>query len=125
MRQERNSTVGEGAGIILYNPFSLSPPFLLTLLGCDRHSGHCTSVLTPKGVAPSGFAPTQLVGRSDGVAGMTITARADVYSLGCSLYFLLPGQPPFPGEGRMEVLMKHQTEDPPPLRRSRPDVPAA
>jgi serine/threonine-protein kinase len=50
--------------------------------------------------------------------------RADLYSLGCTLYFILSGRVPFPGgSSLMEKLMKHQTEDPVPLRSVRPDIP--
>src|SRR5207244_2610306 len=54
-----------------------------------------------------------------------VDARSDIYSLGCSLYFLLTKRPPFQAEGLGEILLKHQTEDPTPLRQLRPDAPAA
>ncbi|GIW80096.1 MAG: hypothetical protein KatS3mg105_1903 [Gemmatales bacterium] len=50
--------------------------------------------------------------------------RADLYSLGCTLYYLLAGKVPFPGGSSvMEKLMKHQMEKPVPIEQHRPDVP--
>jgi serine/threonine-protein kinase len=54
-----------------------------------------------------------------------VDIRADIYSLGCSLYYLLAGQPPFPGGALGEKLLKHQLQKPKPLRELRPEVPAA
>lgn len=48
---------------------------------------------------------------------------ADLYSLGCTFYFLLTGRVPFPGGSIMEKLFRHQTEPPRPLLEFRPDVP--
>ncbi len=54
----------------------------------------------------------------------TVDARADVYSLGATLYFLLAGHPPFPGTDVRHKLASKQYSDPPPIHRLRPDVDA-
>jgi WD40 repeat protein len=49
--------------------------------------------------------------------------RSDLYSLGCTFYFLLTGQVPFAGATATEKLIKHCFEPPPPLEKLRPDIP--
>lgn len=54
----------------------------------------------------------------------TVDIRADLYSLGCTFYFLLSSKPPFYHAKTLpEVLLAHQMEDPPPLVEVREDLP--
>lgn len=48
--------------------------------------------------------------------------RADIYSLGCTLYFLLTGQPLFPDSDSLRVMQAHQSKPPPPLAAARHDA---
>jgi serine/threonine-protein kinase len=51
--------------------------------------------------------------------------RSDLYSLGCTLYYLLAGRVPFPGGTWTEKLLRHQYDAPAPLRDLAPAVPPA
>ncbi len=76
-------------------------------------SGPCAVVGTPDYLAPEQARDAH---RAD--------VRADVYSLGCTLYHLLAGHPPFPGGSALQKLLAHQQRQAPPIREMRPDVPA-
>jgi serine/threonine protein kinase/formylglycine-generating enzyme required for sulfatase activity len=51
--------------------------------------------------------------------------RADIYSLGCTLYALLAGRPPFAEDTVVKLVLAHLEKEPMPLHQLRPDVPAA
>jgi serine/threonine protein kinase len=52
-----------------------------------------------------------------------VDARVDVYSLGCTFYFLLTGDAPFPQGTIPQRLMQHQSSEPVDIRKVRPDCP--
>jgi eukaryotic-like serine/threonine-protein kinase len=52
-----------------------------------------------------------------------VDARSDIYSLGCTLYYALTGQPPFPGGTSHEKRQRHRTEEPTPLWQLRAGLP--
>jgi serine/threonine protein kinase len=74
----------------------------------------------------------QLLGTLDYMApeqcldSRAVDGRADIYALGCTLYELLAGQPPFAGPASVSAFlkMKAHIEAPiPPVRERRPDIP--
>ena len=76
--------------------------------------------LTQTGMAvgtPAYMSPEQAAGDPH------LDGRSDVYALGCVLYEMLAGRPPFTGRNAMEVLARHTMDAVTPVRTARPTVP--
>src|SRR5919202_6832599 len=52
-----------------------------------------------------------------------VDARSDLYSLGCTLFHMVTGRPPFPEGTVLQKLLQHQEEPPPNVRSLNPLVP--
>jgi eukaryotic-like serine/threonine-protein kinase len=81
--------------------------FGIAKLSADVQGGSQTRTGTLLGT-PLYMSPEQCRGGKD------VDWRADIYSLGCILYEMLTGRPPFDGEGLGEILGKHQFVEPTP-----------
>ena len=68
---------------------------------------------------PAYMSPEQAVRRR------SVDARSDIYSLGCVLYEMLAGDPPFTGRTAQAILARHAFDPVPPLRTVCPGVSAA
>ncbi|MBI5395281.1 MAG: protein kinase [Verrucomicrobia bacterium] len=89
-------------------------------LGLAKSLSDSTGGLTSTGLAlgtPNYVSPEQGRGLKD------IDFRADIYSLGCTLYHMLTGQPPYPGLDSMAVIHKHIYEPLPPILQVLPTCP--
>lgn len=88
--------------------------------GIARALSDALGRITPTGVAvgtPPYTSPEQ------STAGRDLDARSDLYSLGCVLYEMLAGHPPFTAPTPDMVLRMHRELPPPPLGMAREDVP--
>jgi serine/threonine-protein kinase len=77
-------------------------------LGMARDIGDQALIRAEKGLTvgtPYYIAPEQILARED------IDVRADIYSLGATLYHMVTGQPPFPHKGVEAVLKAHLEEE--------------
>ena len=54
-----------------------------------------------------------------------VDVRSDLYSLGCTLFHVLTGRPPFPEGTVIQKLLQHQADDPPDVRELNPAIPDA
>jgi formylglycine-generating enzyme required for sulfatase activity/tRNA A-37 threonylcarbamoyl transferase component Bud32 len=92
--------------------------------------GLARAVSTANTAATTGLTGTGVVmGTADYLApeqaldARKVDTRADIYSLGCTLYQLLAGRVPFPGETFTEKLIAHQMQEPEAVETVRPGLP--
>jgi serine/threonine-protein kinase len=86
-----------------------------------HHGGKGGTVRTQTGLimgSPAYMSPEQCKDSAD------VDHRSDIYSFGTIVYEMLAGRTPFVGATGTELLVKHLTETPQPLRELTPDVPA-
>lgn len=69
------------------------------------------------------FSTADYIAPERAATGELCDIRAELYSLGCSLYFLLTGQVPFPGGTVADKYRWHQEEEPAPIESLRSNVP--
>ncbi len=106
-------------------PTMTTAPFLVKILdlGLARWQqpldGQPAVNLTQKGIvigSPDYVAPEQA--RDASAADI----RADIYSLGCTFFYLLTGHAPFPGNSLLQKLYDHQATEPPALEAKCPGI---
>ena len=102
--------------IMLYEDAALVTDFGIALAVRSAHGGR----LTESGIAigtPVYMSPEQAVGDP-------VDARSDLYSVGCVLYEMLVGAPPYTGADTMAITAQKLVDPVPPIRPQRDEVPA-
>ena len=91
---------------------------LLTDFGVARALGKGDTLTRAGSVVgtPHYMSPEQAAGRAD------LDGRSDIYSLGVMAYAMLSGRLPFEGSTPADILTKHLTQEPPPLRSIAPTL---
>ncbi|HUF36147.1 MAG TPA: protein kinase [Gemmatimonadales bacterium] len=95
---------------------------LVADFGIARALGAGGDRLTSTGLAigtPAYMSPEQAAGSQEA------DPRSDVYALGCVLYEMLAGEPPFTGPTPQAIMVRSLSESPRPLRQARETVPPA
>jgi eukaryotic-like serine/threonine-protein kinase len=82
--------------------------------GADRLTGTGFAIGTPAYMSPEQAA-----------GSLQVDSRSDIYALGCVLYEMLAGEPPFTGPTPMAIAARSMSETPRPLHQVRETIPAA
>jgi serine/threonine-protein kinase len=96
-------------------------------LGLARLAGTALEAITApaNGVHGSGLAGTpDYIAPETAEDSRKADIRSDLYSLGCTFYYLLTGDVPFPGGGWTEKLLRHRLDSAPSVYVIRPEAPA-
>ena len=104
--------------ILLHDGSALVADFGIALAASKAGGSRMTETGMSLGT-PHYMSPEQAMGERD------ITARSDVYALGCVTYEMLTGDPPFTASTAQAVVAKVMTERPAPIRRHRERVSAS
>jgi len=104
--------------ILLHDGSALVADFGIALAAHKAGSTRMTETGMSLGT-PHYMSPEQAMGERE------ITARSDVYALGCVLYEMLVGEPPFTGPTAQAIVAKVMTDDPRPPHTLRRTVPPA
>jgi Tol biopolymer transport system component/tRNA A-37 threonylcarbamoyl transferase component Bud32 len=103
--------------ILLHDGSALVADFGIALAASKAGGARMTETGMSLGT-PHYMSPEQAMGERE------ITARSDVYALGCVLYEMLTGEPPFTGATAQAVVARVVTEAPRPLQAQRHTIPA-
>ncbi len=104
--------------ILLHENVAVLADFGIALASTTSTGERLTEIGLSLGT-PTYMSPEQSLGERE------LDARSDVYSLGCVLYEMLAGEPPFTGPSALSITAKRLTTAAPDVRRLRPDVPAS
>ncbi|HUQ47898.1 MAG TPA: protein kinase [Gemmatimonadaceae bacterium] len=107
------------------NIFSVSGRAVLADFGIARLVGTADSPVSDLTGAGMMIGTMSYISPEQSTGDGEIDGRADLYSLGCVLYELLTGAPPFAGNSPMALVAKHHVEAPRPLSDHAAGIPAA
>ena len=103
--------------IVIPNLIQGSDEWIRTRLGVLTAS-QIGKLITPK----SKVQGTRSYMSPEQIRGSALDDRADLYSLGCTLFELASGKPPFTGASANDLLMKHLKASPPSLESANRNV---